>query len=275
MDGTRFRTLSIPWRRIVGTAVLAGDAATFWTTASAVAATTATSGSTPNPTPSVSTTASSANWSATTSSVTQPPAGPVPPAITPTSGPPSQPGPDASASSWRSWGTQQRTWIESIPYRQELQAAGFTVTSVAFVAVSHYPDHVAPDGIVTDAAVITGTATSPGSGQVATSTSDPNVCASIAGPGTACIGGSAYNGGTLLSASYTYEGSGTADGHVELAAGCVDGALANGPDQVLAPGQFQEIAYGPVYISGTWSSTWWNLNGSGGYADWGSACASF
>ena len=196
-------------------------------------------------------------------------------AIRPTTAPPPQLPPNASAKSWQSWAASQRYWIEHIPYRQELQEAGFSVKSITFEPVSSYLDGSVPNGVVTEAAVITGAVPSKGSGLPATAYSDPNVCAAISGPGSACIGGSPYDGGTLLSAAYTYEGGGFADGHVELATGCVGNALANGPDEVLGPGEFQAVAIGPVHVANTWSSTWWNLNGAGGYSDWGSACASF
>ena len=190
---------------------------------------------------------------------------------------PQMPPADAPLSTWQAWGERQSLSIRQAPWAHELASQGARLLSVSYVEVTTVPGLPIPRGVTSTAAVLdyAHAATSPA---VAASTpaSGASTCRTITGPGPDCIAAVADPPGDQIQASYTYYGSSYATGHVMLGIdGCPGGAAANGSNVTLGYGYGQLVAYGPVDFSDTWSSTWWQYTGAGGYSSWGTVCASY
>lgn len=105
---------------------------------------------------------------------------------------------------------------------------------------------------------------------------DVDNCATIEGPGGACVGVTPHG---YQFAKYTYKGAYATYGHVELGMApigvCEPGtAVSNGPEVTLsAPGQ-GEITYAHLTVNGNWSSTWWNRVAGADYS-WGTVCGEY
>lgn len=104
-------------------------------------------------------------------------------------------------------------------------------------------------------------------------------CSTITGPGSLCISEGPKNGAPTVFASYLYQGSSSALGHIELDATgglpCFHGGtlLRNGADLRLFNGE-EEVVTFPFNISTQWTATWWEKVGSN-YSNWGTHCDQF
>lgn len=220
------------------------------------------------------------------------------------------PPPTASISVWKEWAKKANGNMRTIPYREEAAEGGCTVTDLAYtdLEAGKNTDLPIPAGIsLTSVSMVThcppgatnpftahadssGTVSIPGTPMVlkdgkvvpvADSTPNGEVqpfdvsCGQITN-GRACNGLQTSGGQQVITASYTYQASGTATGHTELSYNvpttCQIGTLAkNGPDVPLTNGATQLIQI-PYTVSRYWVTNWWESLGGGSYSNWGKYC---
>ncbi len=95
--------------------------------------------------------------------------------------------------------------------------------------------------------------------------------------GVGCVGTFSFGGNSYVAASYTLTVSGSTYGHTELgttSGSCGAGsAVANeSPEVLLTQNTYGEVIWGPLTVSASWSSTWWQDNGGGSFSSFGSVC---
>lgn len=193
-------------------------------------------------------------------------------------GAPVPPRPTASIQTWQTWSSAQSEWIRSIPYAKAFASEGQTLVELGFNQVQSVPGLGLPPGVTETAAwwVVRPSTTSPTQIQNASDilpASSTSTCDNAVGPGSVCVGTNGAYPATI-SATYQYLGAGSTTGHVELGAGgCPGSLIQNSPDTVLEYGWSVGTDISTT-SSATWSSTFWDQT-SGGYTDWGTACATY
>lgn len=210
---------------------------------------------------------------------------------TATPAPAANPGASGSASQWQAWSTEQAAAARAYPWATALSGSGCSVTSVSYQSIPSPSAEIGiPEGVSFTAVTVETSCSGNSTAAPATTSSSTGTSPLFTSPyykcggitdGGACIGLQAVSGSTYdLEASYTYAGSGSTYGHVELGdvgtGSCGPGTtVANGsPETTLTYGETQEV-FTPWLVSSTWSSTWWQDNGGGNYTDFGSVCSSY
>lgn len=192
---------------------------------------------------------------------------------------PPMPNRSAPLSTWRVWAAEQSVVMKSVNWTKFFTKDGCTVLSVTFLSLDSRTDPglPTPPGIITTGVNVISQCT-PG----VNSKSVPvgGACGTIRGPGSECVNPVVVGGNpSYISASYLYQGSSSATGHVELsneggqAQSCYVGSLvANSVGKTLHKGQEDAVVYGPVYYSTVWNSNWWE--GGPPWTNWGNVCSS-
>jgi hypothetical protein len=206
--------------------------------------------------------------------------------------PAGNPGASGTASQWKTWSADQAAAARAYPWATALSGSGCSVKSVSYQNVPSPGAAIGiPKGVdFTAVTVVTSCgsiaeakspdATTASTGPSPLFTSPYYQCGGIT-DGGACVGLQAEPGSVYdLEASYTYAGSASTYGHVELGSvgtgSCGPGTtVANGSPEVTLSYAETQAVYTPWLVSSTWSSTWWQDNGGGNYADFGSVCSSY
>lgn len=108
------------------------------------------------------------------------------------------------------------------------------------------------------------------------STSVGDGCDTITGPGSMCVNKAPINGSPFIFASYLYQASANAFGHVELSdelgGPCRAGSpVVNGTDMTRFNGQEQAV-FTPYVGDSQWAGNWWQKVGTS-YTNWGIHCS--
>ena len=190
---------------------------------------------------------------------------------------------NAPLATWQAWAKQQREFTRSVNYSALAKSHGKVIVGqVDYIPVYRIPGMTPPGVTLLAESDVEMPAPSSSNITAVTTSGDPNKCdTSFGGPGTGCIG-AFTSGGDRIAASYTYEGSGAALGHVMLGESgvtnpeCPGSAVANGGNVDLATaGAEQIVRLWNVNFSAYWSSTWWEWHGGNNYSNWGNVCADY
>lgn len=198
----------------------------------------------------------------------------------------------APMSVWRAWAAQERAFVHAEDLAAAFPAsATCAMTSATITPYRSLGNIRVPRGILLDFVTYGYHCSSSGAGLI----TQPGGSAQVSvycGIMTSCKAGAVTDGydavgtwtaqGTkFIGSGYTYTGSASTYGHVEMGQPATSGTcdigtkLGNGGEMTLYNMDGALLEYGPQSADIYFSATWWQDNGGGNYTNFGTLCGTY